>query len=271
MSFRTASLTLISILLSMVMGQGKQCLFIAHRGASYDAPENTLASIKLAWEKEAPAVEFDIHLSKDGQIVVLHDFNTLKLYGRDREVKDQTVEELRQLDAGGHKGEQWKGEKIPLLDQVLSTVPEGRKVVVEIKIGPEIIPELKKAFTKSGLGPEQIVIISFNWDSVAAAKKAFPGHKVYALSSFKKNKETDAWEPSMEELIERAKGVGADGISVKAIDAIIDEDSIAEVHRNGLEFYVWTVDDPALARRLKNAGVDGITTNRPQWLAAQIQ
>ena len=249
---------------------GKECLIIAHRGASHDAPENTLASVNLAWEKEAPAVEIDIHLSKDGQIVVLHDFNTLDLYGRDREVKDQTVEELLQLDAGQHKGEQWKGEKIPLLDQVLSTVPEGRKIVVEIKIGPDIIPELKKALGKSDLSPEQIVIISFNWDTVAAATKAFPHYKIYALSSFKKNKETDAWEPTIKALIKRAKKVGADGIYVKAIDAIINEDSIAEVHRNGLEFYVWTVDDPALARSLKQAGVDGITTNRPQWLAAQI-
>ncbi len=254
----------------MVIVQGKQCLIIAHRGASYDAPENTLASVNLAWEKEAPAVEFDIHLSKDGQIVVLHDFNTLKLYGRDQEVKDQTVEELLQLDAGLHKGEQWKGEKIPLLDQVLATVPQDRKLVIEIKVGPEIIPELEKAFAISGLGPEQIVIISFNWDSVAAAKKTFPHYKVYALSSFKKNKETGIWKPSIEELIDRAKKVGADGISVKAVDAF-DENSIAEVHRNGLEFYVWTVDDPDLARKLKTAGVDGITTNRPQWLAALIQ
>ncbi len=255
----------------MVIVQGKQCLIIAHRGASYDAPENTLSSVNLAWEKEAPAAEIDIHLSKDGQIVVLHDFNTLKLYDRDREVKDQTVEELLQLDAGEHKGEQWKGEKIPLLDQVLATVPEGRKLVVEIKVGPEVIPELKKALARSGLSPKQIVIISFNWDSVAAAKKAFPEHKVYGLSSFKKNKETGIWKPSIEELIVRAKKVGADGINIKAIDAIIDEKAIAEVHRNGLEFYVWTVDDPALALKLKQEGVDGITTNRPQWLAAQIQ
>ncbi len=254
----------------MVIVNGKECLIIAHRGASYDAPENTLASVNLAWEKEAPAVEIDIHFSKDGQLVVLHDFNTLKLYGRDRDVIDQTVEELLQLDAGQHKGEKWKGEKIPLLNQVLSTVPEGRKIVVEIKIGPDIIPELKKAIARSGLDPEQIVIISFNWDTVAAATKAFPHYKIYGLSSFKKNKETDAWEPSIEELIERAKKVGADGINVKAIDAIVNEDSIAEVHRNGLEVYVWTVDDPAVARRLKQAGVDGITTNRPQWLAAQI-
>ena len=264
-----ALLILLSVALSPTFMYAQECLIIGHRGASHDAPENTLASVNLAWEKGAKAAEIDVHLSSDDQVVVVHDFNTKKLFGRDREVKDQTLAELRELDAGLHKGRQWQGERIPLLDEVLATVPTGRILVVEIKVGPEIIPELEKSFARSGLGPDQIILISFNWESTAAARQAFPDHRVYALSSFKKNKETQIWEPSVEELIARAKEVGADGLSVKAIDTV-DAAFIAKVKTAGLEAYVWTVDDPALARNLKSWGINGITTNRPQWLANQL-
>lgn len=267
-SIRTV-LILLSVALSPSFMCAQECLIIGHRGASHDAPENTLASVNLAWEKGARAAEIDVHLSADGQVVVLHDFNTKKLFGRDREVIDQTFAELRELDAGLHKGKRWEGERIPLLDDVLATVPAGRILVVEIKVGPEIIPELEKSFARSGLGPDQIIMISFNWESTAAAKQAFPDHRVYALSSFKKNKETQVWAPSVEELIVRAKEVGADGLSVKAIDTV-DAAFIAKVKEAGLEAYVWTVDDPALAMNLKRWGIDGITTNRPQWLANQL-
>ena len=265
-----AVLTLISVILPTALLGTQECLIIGHRGASYDAPENTLASVNLAWAKGARAAEIDVHLSADDQVVVVHDFNTKKLFGRDREVKDQTYAELLELDAGRHKGEQWEGERIPLLDEVLATVPDGRMLVVEIKVGPEIIPELQKSFAQSGLGPDQIIIISFNWETTAAAKQTFPDHRVYALSSFKKNKETQIWEPSVEDLIERAKEVGADGLNVKAIRTV-DAAFIAKVKEADLEAYVWTVDDPVVAMRLKCGGIDGITTNRPQWLAEELK
>ena len=137
-------------------------------------------------------------------------------------------------------------------------------------MGPEIIPELEKSLARSGLGPDQIIMISFNWETTAAAKQTFPDHRVYALSSFKKNKETQVWGPTVEELIVRAKEVGADGLNVKAVE-IVDAAFIAEVKDAGLEAYVWTVDDPVVAMNLKRAGIDGITTNRPQWLAEELK
>tara|TARA_B100000745_G_C19782764_1_gene256469 strand:- start:6 stop:407 length:402 start_codon:yes stop_codon:yes gene_type:complete len=98
---------------------------IAHRGASHDAPENTLESVKLGWAQGADAVEVDVYLSKDGHIVVHHDSDTKKLAGVDRKVVDQTLAELRQLDVGAWKGPKWKGVRIPELDDVLATIPEG--------------------------------------------------------------------------------------------------------------------------------------------------
>ena len=81
---------------------------IAHRGASFDAPENTLESVNLGWAKQADAVEVDVYLSKDGQIVVFHDHNTKKIAGVDLNVVDQTFSELRRLDVGAWKGKSGK-------------------------------------------------------------------------------------------------------------------------------------------------------------------
>src|SRR5438445_6957075 len=106
---------------------------IAHRGASYDAPENTLASVKLAWEQKADAVEIDVHLSKDGSIVVIHDANTSKVAGVRKRVSDQTLAELKGLDVGRWKGPKWASERIATLDEVLATVPERKRLFIEIK------------------------------------------------------------------------------------------------------------------------------------------
>ena len=90
-------------------------LIIAHRGESFDAPENTLASINLAWERGAGAVEIDVHLSKDNQIVVIHDSNTKRVGAKNKKVSKQTLSELKKLDIGSWKNVKWKDEKFLLL------------------------------------------------------------------------------------------------------------------------------------------------------------
>src|SRR3954470_3141821 len=97
---------LLAALPPMAFG-GDKVEIIAHRGASYDAPENTVAAIKLAWEQKADASEFDVFLSKDGKIVVIHDKDTKRVAGVDKTVASQTLAELRQLDAGKWKGAQF--------------------------------------------------------------------------------------------------------------------------------------------------------------------
>src|SRR5438034_6344625 len=106
---------------------------IAHRGASHDAPENTLAAVHLAWQQNADAVEIDVHLSKDGKLVVIHDATTKRTCGVSHKVRELTLAELKSLDAGKWKGRQWVGETIPTLDEVLDIVPKGRGLVIEMK------------------------------------------------------------------------------------------------------------------------------------------
>ena len=242
---------------------------VAHRGASFDAPENTVASAKLAWKQEADAVELDIYLSKDGRIVVLHDADLKRTTQTPGKVAERTADALRALDAGAWKGPGWKSERIPFLEEIIATVPSGRRLFIEIKCGPEILPELERVWKASGLKSEQTVIIGFGYETMVAAKKRFPDVPVHWLSSFKTNAKSGATTPSVDELIRKAKAGGLTGIDVNH-QGPVDETFVRKVKAAGLQCHVWTVDDPAVARRLKAAGVDSITTNRPRWLREQL-
>ena len=241
---------------------------IGHRGASHDAPENTLASFQLAWEQKADADELDIYLTKDGQVIVIHDDNTKRTTGVDKCVVEQSLAELRSQDAGSFKGPQWKGEKLPTLAEVLATIPDHKRLFIEIKCGPEVLPALEQVLTASGKKPEQLVIIGFGHETMRQAKQRFPQLQVYWLASLKKDKKTGS-TPSIDELIAKAKAIGVDGLDLEA-GAQMDAALVRKVHQAGLRLYVWTVDDAVLAASLAAAKVDGITTNRAGWLREKL-
>lgn len=242
----------------------------AHRGASHDAPENTLAAVKLGWKQGADSVEFDVHQTADGKVVVIHDATTQRTTGVEGKVAAMTLEALRRLDAGAWKGEQWRGEKLPLLEEVLATIPAGKRVFLEIKVGPEIVVEAARIFKASKRPAQEMAIISFNPDTCAAAKKALPECQVYFLSSFKQDKATGVFSPSVAELVKGARAAGLDGLDLNANLEVLTPAAVRQIREAGLKFYTWTVDDPEVARSLVKLGVDGITTNRPEWLRAQL-
>ncbi|HEY1068204.1 MAG TPA: glycerophosphodiester phosphodiesterase [Pirellulales bacterium] len=249
--------------------EGNGVEIVAHRGASYDAPENTVSSVKLAWEQQADASEFDVYLSKDGKIVVLHDANLKRTAGVDRKVTELTAAELHALDAGKWKNERFIGEPVPTLDEVLATVPAGKRVFIEVKCGPEIVPELDRVLKATPLKPEQIAIISFSADVVAASKKARPDLKAFWIVSIKPK---DGQKPATaESLIERSKTIQADGLDLSATREVLTPEFGRKVKDAGLELYVWTVNDADLARAMIAAGAQGITTDRPGWLREQLQ
>jgi glycerophosphoryl diester phosphodiesterase len=242
---------------------------IAHRGASKDAPENTLASFRAGYEQGADACELDCYLTKDGQIVVMHDANTKRTAGKDARIVDQTTAELRALDAGRWKGEKWAGEKIPLLSEVLAIIPDGKQLFIEVKCGPEILPELQRVIATSGKKPGQLVIISFNFEVVQQARKLMPEIDAYFLAGAKKEKETGA-QPELSALIQKAKDAGLTGLDLD-YRLPIDAEAVAQAKAAGLKIQIWTVDDPAIGLRLKGAGVQGITTNRPAFLREALK
>lgn len=241
---------------------------IAHRGASFDAPENTLAAMKLAWMQQADAIELDLWLSRDGRLVVFHDADTKRFGGPARPVSEQTWAELQTLDVSGAKHPRFKGERIPTLASILATVPPGRRAVLELKCGPEILPALDRALHAAGSPPAQLAIISFHLDTLRPSKQRWPRIPHYFLHDYKADKKTGRW-PELPPLLKRAKEAGLDGLNLHH-EWPMDRAFVASVRAAGLKLLVWTVNDPAVARRLAEAGVDGITTDRPGWLREQL-
>jgi glycerophosphoryl diester phosphodiesterase len=241
---------------------------IAHRGASYDAPENTMAAIELAWKQHADAVEIDVQFSRDGHLVVIHDANTRKTAGVRRNVSDQTLAQLKTLDVGRWKNDTWIGETIPSLAEVMEVVPEGKRLFVEIKCGAECLPQFVEAFRSSGRNAAQIVPIGFSLETMRDLKKALPELEVCWIAEFKRTWQ-GGWSPTAEFLIEQAQEAGLDGLDL-GVNGPVDKVFAGKVHAAKLKLYMWTVDAPIKARELIAAGVDGITTNRPQWLRSNL-
>jgi glycerophosphoryl diester phosphodiesterase len=247
-------------------GCGRSVEIIAHRGASDLAPENTLAAVRLGWEKRAD-VEVDVYLSRDQQIVCIHDKTTKRTAGVDLTVSETDSQELCQLDVGSFKGPQFAGERIPLLAEVIETIPPGQKLYVEIKCGREILPVLQPLiFASSKM--DRIVIIGFDLEVVTASKKLI-GVPTYWLKGTEKVKDTEQWIPHDPKLAQMAKDRGLDGLDVHY--AGVTEEFVRGVRACGQKLYVWTVNDPDEAARLVALGVDGITTDRPDWLREQLR
>jgi glycerophosphoryl diester phosphodiesterase len=234
---------------------------IAHRGASHLAPENTLASVELAWRLGADAVEVDVHLTRDGRIVAIHDPTTDRTAGIRFEIATTHSSHLRRLDVGRHKHPRFAGERIPYLEEVLQTVPPGRQLFVEIKCGPQILPPLVETVARSGKRL-QIVLIGFDLGTIETAKKMMPDVPVYWLCD--KRLLLSYGRP----LAERAKAGSVDGLDVHWSG--LTRQFIRAVKTTGLQLYIWTVDDPAQAVRLHAMGADGITTNRPDQLKSVL-
>lgn len=239
---------------------------IAHRGASYLAPENTMASVMLGWEKGAD-VEVDVYLTKDNRIVVIHDETTERTAGTDVNVAESTSDELRKLDVGSFKSEEYAGEQIPFLADIVKTIPPGQKLYVEIKCGQEILPYLRELLAQSGK-MSRIVIIGFDLETVTMSKEMIDV-PTYWLKGTEKIKETEEWIPHDPQLAQTVKEKGLDGLDVHY--AGVNKEFVDAVKALGQKLYVWTVDDPEDAIRLIRLGVDGITTNRPGWLRDQVK
>jgi glycerophosphoryl diester phosphodiesterase len=251
------------------MGSNR-ALVIAHRGESHDAPENTLAALNLAWERNDDAAEIDVHLTKDGRIVVIHDDNTWRTAHRVGKVSNQTLERLRRLDVGRFKGKRWAKEKIPTLEEALATVPVGKKLFVEIKGDACILTELNVVLRNSSLSPDQVVLIGQDINVMELIKKILPAYQCYWVCSMKDEKKMNSGGNAKEELIARARRAGLDGLDIEASKEV-DGDFVARVKSAAMKLYVWTVDDPGEARRLFAGGVDGIATNRAHWLKTRLR
>jgi len=239
----------------------------AHRGASHDAPENTLAAFRLAWAQAADAIEGDFRLTADGRIVCVHDADTKRVAGVNHVVAATPLGELRALDAGRWKAERFAGERLPTFAEVLATVPPGKRFFIELKTGPEIVPPLVEDLRGWRGDPALLTIIAFDADTIFACKRALPAVRAHWLTSFSQNKKTLAWQPDAARIAAAVQACGADGVGLQCRREVVDRSFVERLSAGGVgEFHVWTVDSPDDARFFRDLGAVGITTNRPAFL-----
>jgi glycerophosphoryl diester phosphodiesterase len=253
----------------MTMSTHTEPLLIAHRGASRDAPENTLAAFGLAWQQGADGIEADFRLTRDGRVVCLHDASTGRTAGIDLAVAESSLDELRRLDVGAWKGTRWQGERIPALEEVLDRLPTGKRIMIELKSGAEIIEPLRRILSEAGVPAGQLRLLAFDSQLVARLKEQLPDMRVCLNVDYRWRLHTRSWSPSRAEIQATLEQSGAVGLSSRA-HALLDAQFVAELHGSGKEVHVWTVDSARSAGHYRGLGVDSILTNRPGWLRGRL-
>ncbi len=237
-----------------------QHTFVAHRGASFLAPENTRASINLAWKLGASAAECDVLLTKDGQIVVFHDKNTSRLLGESHKISETDFDVFKDLEISLNKNNlpEYKGETVPLLKDILSDLPDSVTLVIEIKCGEEIIAPMKSVldnYWKSG----EIAFIAFGFETIMKTKEAFPEIPCYFLA----HRRGDV----NKRMVSLLNGP-LDGLDLN--HSIISKKLVDRFNKKNKNIWCYTVDSPKEALKMISYGVVGITTNRPEWLKNQV-
>jgi len=220
---------------------------IAHQGASVHAPENTMAAFQLAMDLQADGIELDVMLTKDGQVVVIHDDTVDRTTDGTGRVRDMTLAELQKLDAGN-------GEKIPTLQNVLDAFGGQYLINIELKNYsspfdslPVVVAEILNKTVNLG---DAVMISTFNPFNLSRFRRRCPKVKMGLLTTPTKAKlwlwrlfKYDALHPYYED---------------------VDQTLVAAVRERQQEINVWTVDDPEAIRRMAALGVDSVITNDPQ-------
>lgn len=228
---------------------------IAHRGASFYEPENTIRAIKRAIEMQADYVEVDVRRSKDGELVIMHDANIDRTTNGSGFVKDKTVSELKKLDAGYQNLQFWNrkneifaghGEEIPTLEEVIDFVKNKVGLIIEIKepgTENEIIEKIKQNNIKN------VILASFYHETLKNVSKLDHGLDTG--------------------IIFVGQPVNVHKLAFDANASIIfpsykymNENMVKQAKGHELTVYTWAIDDPKIFKRFAEMGVDGIVTNK---------
>lgn len=260
---------MVTLLMTVFQVQSKP-LVVAHRGASKRAPENSYEAFKLAFRKHADAVEVDIRVTKDSVIVCHHDRNTKRMTGADHNIDEVNYNEIKDLILGKGFKRVFSNVKIPKLKKLLSKVSKRRKLYIEIKTGSEILPPLKKLLEESKAKHENLTVISFSKSVLKDFKSLFPEIKTLLLVNLKNSEYLDNNSIDINAIFADLKDIKANGISCKG-NSLVTELLVNQIHENGYELHVWTVDAKDNAILFKKRGVNSITTNYPKRIKKVIR
>lgn len=248
-------------------------LKVAHRGGAGLAPENTLAAFEMGLAHGADMLELDVHLSKDGRLMVIHDPTLARTTNLSGAVADYTAAELAAADAAA----KWFGaapkskQYVPVLDEVL-TLAQGRAgLQVEVKVRedkqryPDIEAKLVEILRDRGMLAESVVL-SFDFPTLVEVKRIEPRLKTCALISTAYLQSVGRGGP--DKVAEEVAALGVEYVGVNA--TWLTEALMAALKARNLQVGVWTVDDADQMRKFAAMGVAFITSNRPDILRAVL-
>jgi glycerophosphoryl diester phosphodiesterase len=231
-------------------------LIIAHRGSSGHFPENTLRAFTEAFDCGADMCELDVRLTGDGEPVVLHDATVDRTTDGHGAVEAMRLEDLKRLDAGVKFGDQFAGERVPLLAEVFAVAAGRGALNLELKAegAADAVCELiiaRNAFAWT-------LVSSFDWGALSRVHQLAPEIRIGLLASRR---------PA--QLLAAARELRANVI-IPRFD-LVDKALCSAAHKDAAEVLAWTVDSPELMRKLVTDGVDGIMTNYPGRLMREIR
>lgn len=243
------------------VGERKQVSNVAHRGATAYTPENTIAAFDLAVDMKADYIEIDVQRSKDGELVLIHDTTVDRTTDGTGKVGDLTLEQLRSLDAGSWKGEQFAGEPIPTFEEILDHYHGKIGILIELK-APELYPGIEEqvaaALIERNLHKpqnEKIIIQSFHFESVKKMDQLLPKVPIGVLTS-------NRADTTLEALQEFS--TYADWFNPSY--GIVTEELVNQVHSLGMQIGSWTVRSQEAADFLFEMGVDAIISDYPDYV-----
>jgi glycerophosphoryl diester phosphodiesterase len=234
-----------------------------HRGASANAPENTLAAFELALQHGADAIELDAKLTADGQVVVIHDQSVDRTTDGSGKVLELPLAQLRELDAGSYFDVAFRKERIPTLNEVFEVV--GKRTFINVELtnyaspNDDLPDKVVDLVEKHKLG-ERVLFSSFNPRALQRAHQLNPAIPLGLLAL-----------PQLPGLLMRS-WVGRRLVPYQALHpekGDVTPRLVASAHRRGHRLHVWTVNTPADMQQLFALGVDGIFTDEPR-LARQV-
>ena len=233
---------------------------IAHRGASGHAPENTFAAFERAVQLGAGFIETDLHLTRDARFVAIHDATLDRTTNGKGAVRDHTLAELRQLDAGMWYDRQYMDQRIPTLEEILEFAIE-QDVVFYLEIKYDASWGMHHALVGALGKPAnaaRTIVISFDPATLASVRRLEPAMMIGLLV-----------EDTVGDPVKTALDVGARQLCPRG--DLVTPELIERAHRADLHVVTWNINDADQMRAALDMGVDGIMTDLPDRLRAVVE
>jgi glycerophosphoryl diester phosphodiesterase len=241
-------------------------IVVAHRGASGYAPENTMAAIKKAITMGVDMIEIDVQLSKDNEVVLMHDLTVDRTTNGKGKVRDLYLEEIKKLDAGKWFSSEFSGEKVPTLEEVIQAINGQCKLLIEVKRVKskklEIENKIVQLINKYN-AYNWCIVQSFETQvikNIQALDKSIECHKLVTMNISVLPLHIDSRIKTG--TIYKYKNVQ----SINPYFKMLNKRKVKKIHSYGQKVITWTVNEPEDMKRMIEMGVDGIITNYPDRL-----